>query len=159
MASTDDFSPNAMNFSEGVLSNDGDSLLSSKRQKELELTNWDRFSVVMIGISCVIIVNSIFTDIDFFETYLPELHVLFVIPICLNVPQVVSQLIAIKYLASMPIKLVVLVSLGVSALVSIAMPPFVLTDARAALTIASMIYFGFFMAFINSAAVGFVSSI
>ena len=125
----------------------------------VELTTGDKVSILMLGISCVIIVNAVYTDIDFFTEYLPNSNTVFMIPLCLNVPQVFSQLLAIKYLSSCPIKAVVMVMLTVSAAISLLLLWFVLTDVKEGLVFVSMIYFGFFMAIINSAAVGYVSSI
>jgi hypothetical protein len=125
----------------------------------VQLTIGDEVSILILGVSCVIITNAVFTDIDFFTEYLPNSNTVFLIPLCLNVPQVFSQLLAIRYLSSCPIKAVVMVMLTVSAIIAVLLPFFVLTDAKAGLVFVSMIYFGFFMAIINSSAVGYVSSI
>lgn len=150
-----------MNWSEG-----GDTTMRTSVEADeefsvitTELTVEDQASILMLGISCVIIVNSVFTDIDFFTENLPNSNALFLIPLFLNVPQVFSQLLAIKYLSNCPIRAVVIVMLTISAIIALALPPFVLTCAKAGLVFVSMIYFGFFMALINSAAVGYVSSI
>ena len=77
----------------------------------------------------------------------------------LNVPQVLGQLIAIKYLSELPMKITVISMTLLAALVSVLLPIFVRTDINVALTLAAMGYFGIFMAIINSAMVGYISSI
>jgi hypothetical protein len=62
-------------------------------------------------------------------------------------------------MASLPIKPVVIGALLIATVLAYGVPLFVLTEARLPLTIATMVYFGFFMALINSAVVGFISSI
>ncbi len=43
-----------------------------------------------LGIGCIILVNAVFTDLDFFVVYLPNRNVVFLIPLILNVPQVIG---------------------------------------------------------------------
>ena len=121
-------------------------------------TNLDMFSIMMVGIGCIILVNAVFTDLGFFTDEMPNANLDFLIPLMLNVPQVLGQLIAVKYLSELPMKLTVISMTLFAALVSVLLPIFVRTDINVALTLAAMGYFGIFMAIINSAMVGYISS-
>jgi hypothetical protein len=50
-----------------------------------EITFVDRLCMLMLGIGCVVIVNSVFTDLGFFIGELGN-NVVFLIPLALNVP-------------------------------------------------------------------------
>ena len=115
----------------------------------------------MLGIGCVVIVNSVFTDLGFFISELGN-GVEFLIPLALNVPQVLGQLAAIKYLSIIPIKATVIATTLIAALLSGLTPIVMLLpshNTRLAIILAFMVYFGLFMAIANSAFTGYVSSI
>ena len=80
----------------------------------------------------------------------------------MNVPQVLGQLVAIKYLSVIPIKVTVLTTTIIAAILS-GMTPVVMlvttSDTRLVLVLLFMVYFGLFMAIANSAFTGYVSSI
>ena len=129
------------------------------KQFEVQLTCVDHICVLGLGIGCIILVNAVFTDLDFFVEYLPNRNVVFLIPLILNVPQVIGQLIAIKYLASLPVKETVLTITLFAAIVSLSLPGIMLSDLKFILTMLAITYFGLFLAVINSAIIGYVSSI
>ena len=46
-----------------------------------EFTQLDYFYAGVCGVGCIIIVNCVYTDIDFFEEELPKMQVAFVFPL------------------------------------------------------------------------------
>lgn len=44
----------------------------------------------MLGVGCIIVCNSVFTDINFFITNLPNASMGFIVPVVLNIPQVIG---------------------------------------------------------------------
>lgn len=56
-----------------------------KVEDKVEVTLVDRLCMLMLGIGCVVIVNSVFTDLGFFINELGT-GVEFLIPLALNVP-------------------------------------------------------------------------
>jgi len=125
-----------------------------------KLQSW----VLLQGIGCIILINAIFTDINFFATYFPNYNVEFMLPLMLTVPQVVGQLLAIKYVKKMPLKCSVVGLMSFAALLAILLPVLIkllCTNGKETLawclTVIITIYFGLFMAITNSALTGFVS--
>jgi len=123
--------------------------------KSLTLLNY--LYVGVLGVGCIVIVNCIYTDLSFFIEELPNTRIEFVIPMLLNVPQVLGQLFAIKYLSQVPLKAIVISMTVVAGVVSMCIPAFMCTSSKLWLTMLSMAYFGFFMAIINSGVIGYVS--
>ena len=95
--------------------------------------------------------------------FLPNYKVEFLLPLTLTVPQVAGQLLAIKWVKALPLKGTVTVLYLVAATFAILLPFIVGNVSQSSqttalcLSIAIMIYFGFFMAIVNSAITGFVS--
>jgi hypothetical protein len=56
--------------------------------KSLTLLNY--LYVGVLGVGCIVIVNCIYTDLSFFIEELPNTRIEFVIPMLLNVPQVLG---------------------------------------------------------------------
>lgn len=113
----------------------------------------------MLGVGSIIMVNSVFTDLNFFNTNMPNANLDFLIPIMLNVPQILGQLFSIKYLSQVPIKALIITMTLICAMICALLPVFVATNAKLVLTLVAMGYFGIFMAIINSAMIGYVSLI
>jgi hypothetical protein len=89
----------------------------------------DKMCISMLGIGCVVIVNSVFTDLGFFIQELGT-GVEFLIPLALNVPQVLGQLVAIKYLSLIPIKVTVIVMTLLAAIFSALIPVIMLLPSH-----------------------------
>lgn len=145
--------------SESTQNQDYSEYLADKNIQKPVLDNFDLVSIVFLGIGCVVIINAVFTDLAFFIDNMPNAGLAFVIPLVLNVPQVIGQLFAIKYLSKLPLKITVIVITVAAAVISAAIPGFVLTNAKLTLTLSAMCYFGVYMAIINSVIVGYISSI
>jgi hypothetical protein len=77
---------------------------------------------MILGVGCIILINAVFTDIAFFTDAMPNANLEFLIPLMLNVPQVFGQLIAIKYLAQVPLKATVISMTLLAAILSLSLP-------------------------------------
>jgi len=113
----------------------------------------------MLGVGSILMINAVFTDLNFFDQNMPNARLDFLIPIMLNVPQILGQLFSIKYLSQVPIKALIITMTLICAVICVLLPVFVATNAKLALTLVAMGYFGIFMAIINSAMIGYVSLI
>lgn len=74
------------------------------------------------GVGCIIIVNCVYTDIDFFEEELPQMKVAFLFPLLIYSTQVPTQLLSIKYMSRLPLKMLLIGVILVTALVAMSIP-------------------------------------